>query len=121
MRANAIYNEFVYGGHLLALGTASIAGSAALVLGRLPTLDLAAMAYLFTNGAYTINRASEADQDEVSHPQRTAYLRRRRAYLPAIAAAYMLFTLQSAAAYWTGRGGLWKGRVLAPPTKAERA
>ena len=87
MRANAIYNEFVYGGHLLALGTASIAGSAALVLGRLPTLDLAAMAYLFTNGAYTINRASEADQDEVSHPQRTAYLRRRRAYLPAIAAA----------------------------------
>ena len=40
--------------------------------------------------------------------------------LPAIAAAYMLFTVQSAAQYWTGRGGLWKGRVQAPMPKAER-
>ena len=40
--------------------------------------------------------------------------------LPAIAAAYMLFTVQSAAEYWTGRGGLWKGRVQAPAPKAER-
>jgi len=40
--------------------------------------------------------------------------------LPAIAAAYMLFTVQSAAQYWTGRGGLWKGRVQAPMAKAER-
>ena len=41
--------------------------------------------------------------------------------LPAIAVAYMLFTVQSAAQYWTGRGGLWKGRVQAPMAKAERA
>ena len=40
--------------------------------------------------------------------------------LPAIAAAYMLFTVQSAVQYWTGRGGLWKGRVQAPMPKAER-
>lgn len=40
--------------------------------------------------------------------------------LPAIAAAYMLFTVQSAAEYWTGRGGLWKGRIQAPAPKAER-
>ena len=40
--------------------------------------------------------------------------------LPAIAAAYILFTGQSAAQYWTGRGGLWKGRVQAPMPKAER-
>jgi hopene-associated glycosyltransferase HpnB len=40
--------------------------------------------------------------------------------LPAVAAAYMLFTIQSAAQYWTGRGGLWKGRVQAPMPKAER-
>ena len=41
--------------------------------------------------------------------------------LPAIAAAYTLFTIQSAAQYWTGRGGLWKGRIQAPAPKAERA
>jgi hopene-associated glycosyltransferase HpnB len=41
--------------------------------------------------------------------------------LPAIAAAYMLFTVQSAGEYWTGRGGLWKGRVQASAPRAERA
>jgi hopene-associated glycosyltransferase HpnB len=33
--------------------------------------------------------------------------------LPAIAAAYAGFTLQSAVDFWRGRGGLWKGRVQA--------
>ncbi len=33
--------------------------------------------------------------------------------LPAMGAAYMLFTVQSAFAVWRGRGGLWKGRVQA--------
>jgi hopene-associated glycosyltransferase HpnB len=31
--------------------------------------------------------------------------------LPAIAGAYVLFTLDSAWQHWRGRGGLWKGRV----------
>ena len=33
--------------------------------------------------------------------------------LPAIAAVYTAFTLQSAVDVWRGRGGLWKGRVQA--------
>jgi hypothetical protein len=33
--------------------------------------------------------------------------------LPAIAAAYMVFTLDSAYQHWRGRGGLWKDRVQA--------
>jgi hopene-associated glycosyltransferase HpnB len=33
--------------------------------------------------------------------------------LPAIGAAYSLFTVQSAVDFWRGRGGLWKGRVQA--------
>jgi len=33
--------------------------------------------------------------------------------LPAIGAAYTLFTVQSALAVWRGRGGMWKGRVQA--------
>jgi len=35
--------------------------------------------------------------------------------LPLVAAAYVVFTCQSAAQYWRGRGGMWKGRVQAPP------
>jgi hopene-associated glycosyltransferase HpnB len=34
--------------------------------------------------------------------------------LPAIAAVYLAFTLDSAYQHWRGRGGLWKGRVHAP-------
>ena len=33
--------------------------------------------------------------------------------LPAIAAAYTVFTVQSAVAVWRGRGGQWKGRAQA--------
>ena len=41
--------------------------------------------------------------------------------LPAIAGAYVVFTVQSAAQYWRGQGGLWKGRIQAPLAKVGRA
>ena len=34
--------------------------------------------------------------------------------LPAIAVAYLAFTLDSAWQHWRGRGGMWKGRAQAP-------
>ncbi len=82
-----VYKEFVYGGHLLALGTASIASSAAYVLGKGPSWDLLLMAYLFSFGAYTLNRASDFEEDRVSHPERTSYLEARRRQLPVLAVA----------------------------------
>ena len=41
--------------------------------------------------------------------------------LPAIAAAYVAFTFDSALQYWRGRGGYWKGRVQAPMRETGRA
>jgi hopene-associated glycosyltransferase HpnB len=41
--------------------------------------------------------------------------------LPAIAAAYVAFTLDSAYQYWRGRGGYWKGRFQAPMRETGRA
>ena len=41
--------------------------------------------------------------------------------LPAIAAAYVAFTLDSALQYWRGRGGYWKGRFQAPMRETGRA
>jgi hopene-associated glycosyltransferase HpnB len=35
--------------------------------------------------------------------------------LPAIAFAYLAFTVDSAVQHWRGRGGLWKGRTHTPP------
>jgi hopene-associated glycosyltransferase HpnB len=40
--------------------------------------------------------------------------------LPAIAAAYIAFTIDSAMQYWRGRGGYWKGRIQAPMREAGR-
>ncbi len=41
--------------------------------------------------------------------------------LPAIAAAYVAFTIESALEYWRGRGGYWKGRFQAPAREAGQA
>jgi len=79
--ASAVYKELVYGGHLLALGTSSMAATASWVMGSTPTWDLLLMAYLFSFGGYTINRISDVNQDAVSHPERTAYLRSRMGWL----------------------------------------
>ncbi len=78
----------MYGGHLLALGTSSMAATAAFVMGQTPSWDLLLMAYLFSGGAYLINRISDFEQDKVSHPERTAYLSGRRGSLGVISAAY---------------------------------
>jgi hopene-associated glycosyltransferase HpnB len=40
--------------------------------------------------------------------------------LPAIAAAYVVFTFDSALQYWRGRGGYWKGRIQAPMRETGR-
>jgi 4-hydroxybenzoate polyprenyltransferase len=84
---SVVYRELVLGGHLLALGTASIAGAAAFLFGRNPTVVLLVMAYLFSFGAYMMNRSAEMDQDLASHPERTNYLARRRKLLPGVVAA----------------------------------
>ena len=87
---SVVYRELVLGGHLLALGTASIAGAAAYLFGRSPTVVLLVMAYLFSFGAYMMNRSAEMDQDLASHPERTGYLAKRRRVLPAVVAGSFL-------------------------------
>jgi len=84
---SAIYKELVMGGHMLAIGTASIAAVSAILLGGGLTFVLLLMAYLFSYGAYMINRGSEIEEDAISNPGRTGYLAGRRRYLPLIAGA----------------------------------
>lgn len=84
---NPLAREAIYGGHLLAFGTASIAASSAILTGKTPTLPLLVMAYLFSFGAYMLNRGSEVSQDAVSNPTRTDHLRGRSKYLTAISLA----------------------------------
>ncbi len=106
----ALYKELVYGGHLLALGTSSMAATASFVLGRVPSWDLLLMAYLFSLGGYSINRFSDFEEDAVSHPDRTAYLKGRVGSFKVISAAcfalgYLLALL---------RNLIFFGALLAP-------
>jgi len=95
------YRELVLGGHLLAIGTASIAAAAAFLFGRTPTLVLLVMAYLFSFGAYMMNRSAEMDQDLASHPERTNYLARRKRALPwVVAASFVLGYALAATVSW---------------------
>lgn len=82
--SNRAARELVYGGHLLALGTSSIAAASAFLLGRSPTLILLVMAYLFCYGAYMFNRGAEVSQDAISDPSRTNFLQGRSKYLTVI-------------------------------------
>jgi 4-hydroxybenzoate polyprenyltransferase len=83
-----LYREFVLGGHLLALGTASIAAVSAYLAGFAPTWDLLAIGYLFSYGAYTVNRGADIEQDALSNPERTTHLASRKRLLPMVAAVY---------------------------------
>ena len=85
--SNRAFRELVYGGHLLAVGTASIAASSAILLGRSPSVVLLVMAYLFSYGAYMLNRGAEVAQDSISDPRRTSFLKGRSRYLKVISAA----------------------------------
>jgi 4-hydroxybenzoate polyprenyltransferase len=85
--SNPIAKEFVYGGHMLALGTSSIAASSAILLGRSPTFWLLLMAYLFSYGSYMLNRGFDVNQDHISNPERTDYLSARSRHLTIISAA----------------------------------
>ncbi len=62
-----------------------MAAASATALGVSATPLLLAMAYLFSYGAYMMNRSTDMGTDSVSHPDRTAHLGSRRRYLPAIA------------------------------------
>lgn len=75
---------------MLALGTASTAAASAILLRETATPLLLVMAYLFSYGAYMMNRSAELDQDITSHPERTAHLSARGRYLPVISGGCFL-------------------------------
>jgi 4-hydroxybenzoate polyprenyltransferase len=83
--SNPVLKEIVYGGHLLALGTVAIAACSSLLIERAPTFQLLLMAYLFSFGAYMLNRSSDFNEDKLSAPSRTDHLGRRAPQLRKIA------------------------------------
>lgn len=67
-------NEFIYGGHLLSLGAASIVFTAAMMLDVDITWDFLLISYLIVYIAYSFNRLLEFKSDFLTNPLRTEHI-----------------------------------------------
>lgn len=83
---NSIWNEFVYGGHLLSLGAVSIVFTSAILLGIKITWDFMVIVYLGAYAPYIYNRYREFNKDFLTNPERTKHLRGQIKFAPAIIA-----------------------------------
>lgn len=85
-------NEFVYGGHLLSLGAASIVFTAAVLLDIHITWDFLLIAYLVTYIDYSYDRMVGLKHDILTNPLRTRHINSYIKFFPAIilAAALMI-------------------------------
>lgn len=77
-----IANEFVYGGHLLSLGAASIVFTSSMLLDIKITWDFLVIAYLVVYISYAFNRLREFDGDFLSNPLRTRHVEKCIVLLP---------------------------------------
>ena len=80
----SIWNEFIYGGHLLSLGASSIVFTSALLLEIKITWDCLLMVYLGMESAYLYNRYKDFKKDLLTNPERTRYLERYISKIPLI-------------------------------------
>jgi 4-hydroxybenzoate polyprenyltransferase len=81
---NSIWNEFVYGGHLLSLGAVSIVFTASVLLNTRITWDFLLIVYFWTQSVYLYNRLKEINKDYLTDRQRTEHLKKNFRYLPLI-------------------------------------
>ena len=81
---NSIWNEFVYGGHLISLGAASIVFTSAILLDIKITWDCLLVVYLGTESVYLYNRFKEYKVDFLTNPERTEHIKKYVKYYPFI-------------------------------------
>lgn len=86
----SIWNEFVYGGHLLSLGAAGIVCSVMILLEKWPDWQILLIAYLITQITYNYNHFKEKEVDLRTNPERVNYLQGLMKYFPLIFSFYIL-------------------------------
>jgi 4-hydroxybenzoate polyprenyltransferase len=82
--AKFLWNEFVYGGHLLSLGAVSIVFTSAILLDIKITWDCLAIVYLAIYSAYLYNRFEEIEKDFLTNTERTVHIRKYYKKIPLI-------------------------------------
>lgn len=74
----SVFNEFVHGGHLVALSVSSSTFTTIILLGLPPKVELIAAAYLFAYATYALNRNLESTHDLASNENRARHLQSHR-------------------------------------------
>ena len=87
---NSIWNEFVYGGHLISLGAASIVFTSAILLDIKITWDCLLVVYLGTQSVYLYNHFKEFEKDSLTNPQRSEHIEKYVKYIPLITLFFSL-------------------------------
>jgi 4-hydroxybenzoate polyprenyltransferase len=88
-----IWNEFVYGGHLLSLGASSIVFTSAVLLGIKITWDCLFIVYLGMQSAYLYNRYKDFKKDYLTNPERTKHFENYISKIPIIIGIFILIII----------------------------
>lgn len=85
-----IWNEFIYGGHLLSLGAVSIVYTSAVLLNIKITWDFLVITYLGIYTPYLYNRYKEFNKDFLTNPERTEHIKKYVKYIPLIIIFFLI-------------------------------
>lgn len=92
----AIWKEFIYGGHVLALGAVSITFASAILLSIKITWDFLMIVYLGIYSVYLYNRYYELDKDSLTNFQSVNYFKKYARFSPLIIlfCIFIIFLIQ---------------------------
>lgn len=88
-----IWNEFIYGGHLLSLGAVSIVYTASILLNIKITWDFLVIVYLGSYAPYIYNRYKELKKDFLTNPIRTRHIEKYFRHTPIIISFSLLIII----------------------------
>jgi 4-hydroxybenzoate polyprenyltransferase len=99
-----LQNEFIYGGHLTALGAPMMVLFVSILLNIHVSLQLLFIAYLAPLIVYSVDYHKSMEKDKETNPGRSSYLSTRSGVYPYLIAFYTLLLLASLILF--ARGGL---------------
>ena len=86
-----IWDEFVYGSHLLAVGDALVVTSLSVILGFQISWTLPVVIYLSVLAINSYNRYKEFDQDILTNPERSEKMRKHIRFFPYLISLELVF------------------------------
>lgn len=90
---HALFNNFIFGGHLLSIGAACIVYSACLALQYPISATLLIASYCGTESIYLFNRIKEIEHDKKDNPERTQVIVSQKKLFSSLAVGLFIFLL----------------------------